>query len=379
MAGTNERWYFPPAGAAATPLPHESFTPISVIQAPRPGATEPPLTYAYVDNLGNLWHGHQEDADNFNGVQWTAIGEGEAFSGQPVLSYQADSRVQVVAHNTADGDTWLRTQTTAGQPQWNPFQDVGGSNLTHPTVGRLPDGKLVVFTLAGGGLWHLPQDGVQAPYLGWRFVGGSGLVGRPVAVTIRDGLQLFAADANGALHTATYRGGALSDWTSLGGTGLNGIPAVVVYPGFRLRVFARSADGTIVSKVQDGSGAFGATWEQIGDLVAVGSPGAVLNPNNGLTEVVARTADGSIHYVTETAQASGVWGVWQQVSNTTGLAAADPSVVTFSRDGGPTWGFLLRPQQGNPRMYVRTLFEGLARGAGDDDLFTAVDLPALPG
>lgn len=109
-----------------------------------------------------------------------------------------------------------------------------------------------------GDTWHLPQDGVQSPYLGWRLVGGTGLVGRPTVVTIRDGLQLFAADGVGALRTAVYRGGALSDWTSLGGSGLTGAPAVVVYPGFRLRVFARTTDGAIVTRVQDGTGAFGA-------------------------------------------------------------------------------------------------------------------------
>ncbi|MBE1488909.1 RICIN domain-containing protein [Plantactinospora soyae] len=380
VASAYERWYFPPTGGVMVSPPQEPFTPISVIQAaPEAGATQAPLTYAYVDNLGRLLHGHQSDPDAFGNLQWTVIGEGEEFSGQPLLSYQADGRVQMIGHNSVDGDTWLRTQTTKGLPQWNAFQDVGGSNLSHPAVGRLPDGKLVVFTLVNGGLWHLPQDGVQSPYLGWRFVGGTGLVGRPTVVTIRDGLQVFAADAAGALHTATYRGGTLSDWISLGGSGLTGAPSVVVFPGFRPRVFARAADGAIVTKGQDATGAFGTVWEPVGDFAAAGPPAAVLNPISGLTEVIARGSDGVISYVTETAQASGAWGTWRPAVTSGVLAATEPTIVTFTRYGGETWAFAFRTEVGAPFIFVRENLDPMGRGTtGPGKPFTEVRLPAPP-
>ena len=100
--------------------------------------------------------------------------------------------------------------------------------------------------------------------------------------------------------------------------------------------------------------------------------------------MAARTDDGALRYVTETVQASGLWGTRQQISNTAGLATADPGVVTFTRNGRPTTRAACCVQsRGNPRMFVRTLVRGPRprhRGTADnDDLFAVVNLPALPG
>lgn len=105
----------------------------------------------------------------------------------------------------------------------------------------------------------------------------------------------------------------------------------------------------------------------------------MLNPVNGLTEVVARGGDGVISYIAETAQASGTWGSWRSAVTTGLLAATDPTVVTYDRDGGPTWAFVFRPEVGNPFIFVRENFDPVARGAtAATKAFTEVRLPAPP-
>jgi hypothetical protein len=174
-----------------------------------------------------------------------------------------------------------------------------------------------------------------------------------------------ALDTASQPKTATYRAGALSTWTSLGGSGFNGMPAVVVLPGDRLRVFVRAGDGTIMTKQQDPvTGAWPSAWDPVGGAVAAGSPTAVLSPTSGRIELIAHRADG--HYLTtgETEQASGVWRPWQEVVNQFGealVAATDPTAVTYTDCGGRTWGFVVRnSDQQNSFQPARDCLAGLA-------------------
>ncbi|MFY1672499.1 hypothetical protein ACN27G_21435 [Plantactinospora sp. WMMB334] len=299
--------------------------------------------FAYVDNIGRLFHGRMPDPDSLHNVQWTALSDGQAFTGPPALAQQPDGRIQVVAQHT-DSNVWSRNQSEPGLSGWAAWSHLGGSMAGPPTVQRLPDGTLVQFAVdVDGRLWHLPQDAANGAYTSWRSLGASGLVGTPAVAVLENALQLFVPDAAGALRTATYYpGGTLSAWTDLGGAGLTGTPAVVVYPGFRMRVVVRSADGTLVSKAQDGSGTFAATWAPVGDLVAAGSPAALLHPGNGRTEVIARRADGTMHAIRETAQGSGEWGSWIQAAQGGFTATTDPTVLSYLNSGGPTYIFVAR-------------------------------------
>ncbi|HEU5111103.1 MAG TPA: RICIN domain-containing protein [Micromonosporaceae bacterium] len=376
----NDQWYAPPATASAPAVPLVADMPLVALQAPPPpGATVGALNYAYVDNIGRLVHGYQPDPANVAGVQWSVISGGEAFAGRPGLAAQRDGRVQVVGHND-ESDVWLRTQADRATPGWGSWQDTGGATANHPAVGTLPDGGLVVFALdASGALWALPQDGRNTPFIGWRSVGGSGLVGTPTVVTIRDGLQLFAYDGGGALRTATYRAGALSDWTGLGGSGLTGAPAAVVYPGYRIRVFARSADGTIVTKRQDAEGVFEADWQPVGSLVTAGSPTALVSPVRGRVEVVVRTPDGGVWSTGETAQGSGTWREWQDALGSPAVVTAtDPVAFTYS-DGAQRWAFVIRTTEGDVRIYVAS--ESVTAAAAREvrgPRFAGRELPAVP-
>ncbi len=377
----NEQWYFPPTTSPTpTAPPAAPDSPVVAVQgSPAVGAAVGPLTYAFVDNLGRLLVGHQGNPDVADTVQWTTISGLEGFTGQPGLAIQADGRVQVVAHNSTDSDVWLATQTAKGDPTFGTWQDVGGAQPYRPTVARTPDGKLVVFSLgAGGGLWHLPQDGTNTPFGAWRYIGGKNLVGTPTAVALRDGLRLFALDTNGAVQTADYRAGVLSDWTGLGGVGLTGTVSAVVYPGYRIRVFARTGAGAVVTKLADASGSFPAQWSPVGSSTVAGAPSAVLDPVAGTAAVVARGDDGRIYYSRETGQGSGEWGEWKSESDF--VSVTDPTSITYNRGNGViAWGYLVRNADGQVFLFrqERTGAAGI-RASGGAPAFTRHVLPAVP-
>lgn len=366
-------WFADPLPA----VPVAPFSRTSVLQAtPASGALVGSLEYSYLDNIGRLVRGHQPDPDNFGTVQWTVDPVGEAFSGPPAVAEQADRRLQVAVQNI-DTDIWVRTQATPGGASGT-WADTGGSMAGAPTLARLADGTLVQFAVdADGRLWHAVQSGVDGPFSSWRSLGDVDLVGTPTVVVVRDGLQIFARDSAGALRTATYlAGGALSGWTTLGGSGLTGSPAVVVYPGFRLRVVVCTADGTVVTKAQDDTGAFPATWEPLGTFVVAGSPAAVLNPLSGRTEVLARAADGGIYGIRETAQGSGVWGDWSRASADSLSMATGPTILTFTGAQGPNWIFVARDSDNQHWAFFSPT--GTLSQAGNVLSFAGTPLPAPP-
>jgi hypothetical protein len=344
-------------GWFADPLPGVAVTQnsrVSVVQAaPAGGATLGTPEYAFVDNLGRVSYGHQTDPDNFGSLQWTVTSGSEAFSGQPALGQLSDGRMQVAAQNT-DSNIWSDGQTTAGVAGWNAWAALGGSMATPPVVGKLSDGTTVLFAVdADGTLWAYAQSG-SSPY--WKSLGAAGLTGSLGVAAVRDGLQLFGLDGTGAVKTALYYvDGSLSAWTDLGGAGSSGTPAVVVYPGYRLRVLVRAADGTIATKYTDATGAWPAAWSSVGTFVSAGAPTAILDPVLGRTSVVVRGTDNEIYDVWETAQGSDVWGTWVKALGTEASdpSVTDPSVAPFTNSNGQSWVIVFRNANGVTRVYWR--------------------------
>lgn len=222
---------------------------------------------------------------------------------------------------------------------------------------------------------------MSGPYQSWTSLGVTGVKGLPAAVAVRDGLQLFVVDAAGTMSTAKLApSGALSAWTSLGGTGLNGTPAVVVYPGFILRVFARASDGSVVTKAQDAALAWAPDWSTVAQPgIAVGSPAAVLSPLSGRTEVVVRGSAGAVFSTGETVQGSGEWRDWVPVLQGGETAATDPTILSFNNGASLLWAFMFRTMDQVSRVYtVDTGFSGLSRVGSGAPPFTAASLPAPP-
>jgi hypothetical protein len=340
------------------------------------------LEYAYTDGNGRLMHGRQADPTDFNSVQWTPIHDNEAFAGRPSLAEQADGRVTVTAHNI-NGSVWTRDQATQSSADWSNWVDLAGAMAQHATTATLPDGRLVQFSVdAEGRPWYRGEQTANGYFTSWLPLNG-GSHSRPLtAVTVRDGVQLFGVNSSGSLTTALFSGdGTLSAWTNLAGTGFTGTPAVVVYPGYRLAVFARDADGHIVTMRQATEGAaFPDAWSQVGDATFAGAPSAVISPLTGTTEIVARADDGYMYNTGEQTPGSGTWRAWQQVSYE--AAATDPTAFTYTNSSGLTWAYSYRTGTNQTRVYeVAPAAFAAARStaapatAPAAPAFTAHDLP----
>jgi hypothetical protein len=323
---------------AMPPLNVASYTPTTVIQAtPQPAAVGA-LEHAYVDNLGKVMTGHQPDLDNAGSVQWAPLSGLEAFTGQPALSPAPGDKTLIAALNT-DGTIWTST-TPIATVNWSPWINHGLTAASPPTVARNPDGTPVLFAVdTDGRLWHMPYQGANSE---WSNFGDFNIVGTPAHGVVRDGgIRLFVVDTAGVMLTAEYRGGTLSPWTSLGGSGLKGRPSVVVYPGYRARVFIQNADGRIVTKLQNVDGTFPADWDAVGDLVSAGSPSSIVSPTSGKTQVVIRGLDDEVYRIAETEQASGVWDTWRRALESWPVKT-DPQVMTYTNVNGVRWALSVR-------------------------------------
>ncbi|MFV2116005.1 hypothetical protein ACFHW0_27215 [Micromonospora sp. LOL_025] len=348
-------------GYFADPIPAapvESFAASVGVQAgPVTGASLGMVEYAYTDNIGRVLIGHQTDVDNFGSVQWTVVSGNEAFSGRPSLGVLGDGKVQVAARYS-DSDVWARTQTAVGSATWGAWADFGGSMAAAPAVTRLPSGTMAVFAVdADGKLWVYQQAGTIPA---WRVLSDQDFVGTPVVAQTRTGVRLFLRTAAGTVVTAEYVEGTLSPWTNLGGTGTS-TPAVVVYPGYRTRVFVQNLDGRIATKYQDAAGTFPAAWTSLGSYVSAGAPAAVLDPVLGRTAVVTRSPSGAVMLSWETAQGSGVFGAWSAaIPDLFESAATDPTIVPVTNGAGQTWLILFRNANNASRIYERQPVTGLA-------------------
>lgn len=370
-------------GWFADPLPSvppAPFSPTSVLQAAPVGSSLGALEYAYVDNIGRVRLGHQTNLDDTNSLQWTTAPGTSAFSGQPGISQLSGGKIQVTAQNQ-DSDIWAISQTAAGSATYGAWSDLGGSMASTPTQVTLANNVTVVFAVdADGKLWHY-RPVTSTSY--WRNLGDQDLVGPVVTAPVANGVQLFARDTAGAIRTALYAtDGSISAWTSLGGAGITDRPAVVVYPGSRLRVFVRTADGTVQTKLQETNGTWPADWTSVGTFTAAGAPAAILDPVLGRVAVVARNAaDNEVYRVFETGQGTGAWGDWELINqDTSDPAATDPTVAPFTNSSGQTWVIVYRNTNDATRVYDRKVptLALRAKTATGAPGFTGHTLPAPP-
>ncbi|WP_306215499.1 hypothetical protein, partial [Actinoplanes sp. RD1] len=212
----------------------------------------------------------------------------------------------------------------------------------------------------------------------WRQIGGSGLVGEPALVTVRDGIRVFALTSAGAVQTALYKNGALGDFTSLGGSGFTGTPAAVAVTGYWTRVVVRDADGRLMFKAEHSDGTFDADWTQLGTFTATGSPDLVMDPVTGALAVVARAEDTYVHSIFETSASSGVWTEGTPVERP---VVTDPTIVTYTASGGANWGYTVRDENLVPYLYTKSEVRpaaGVSARAKPASGFTAHELPKPP-
>lgn len=356
-------------GGSFTPanpvLTQESHTPTAVTQV-----TGGSLEFAYTDNIGRLVHGRMPDPSDVNNVSWTTVSGSEAFTGRPALGEHADGRVSLTGHNISSS-VWQRNQVAKSSADWGAWTNQAGAMKYHPITAKTPSGLLTQFAAdASGKPWYRILTAANGEFRGWMPLAGTGFADSFTAVTVRNGIQLFGRNASGVLSTALFADdGTLSAWTPIGAQAIGGTPSVIVYPGFRLRIFAKDGNGKIVTTSQSTEGGPYGTWSQVGDLTAAGSPSAVISPSTGLTEVVARGTDGFIHDIGETTQGSGTWRPWRSGSHAT---ATDPTTVTYTNSTGPTWAYVFRTADNQTWIYATSSMTTGARkaaGAGEAPVF----------
>jgi hypothetical protein len=337
------------------------------------------LEFAYSDNIGRLVHGRMTDPSDINGVQWTTVSGNEAFAGTPSLSEHTDGRVVVTGHNVT-GSTWQRNQAAKSSADWGNWIDLAGAMDRHAVTAKTPGGLMVQIAAdAAGKPWYRIQQRPNVDFMGWMPLSGTGFQGPFTAVTVRDGIQLFGTAANGTLSTALLEeDGTQSAWTSLGAQAVAGTPSVVLYPGYRLRVFATDDLGEIVTTAQSSEGGAFDAWTPVGGLTADGSPSAVISPLTGLTEITVRGTDGYIHNTGEVTQGSGTWRAWQQASYE--ASATEPTAFTYTNAAGPTWAYSFRTADNQTRVYQvqQTAALSTTRAQAEEPAFRGHALPA-PG
>ncbi|MFY1697853.1 MULTISPECIES: hypothetical protein [unclassified Solwaraspora] len=340
------------------------------------------VEYGYVDNLGSVRIGRQDNVDDYNSVEWTTISGLEAFVGPVTLSQGSDGRAQVVAQHT-DSNVWSRTQAEPNQSGWSPWAQLGGSMAAPPTAATVADGTQVIFAVGDDGrLWHYRQAGTNPA---WRSLGPAELTGSVTVVPAQNGLRLLASASDGSVRTAVYSNdGVLSGWTTVG-TGVTlGAIAAVVNPGYRTRVVVRADDGTVVEKLQEANGTWPANWSPVGSFSTAGTPAVILDPALGRTVIVARGVDNEIYRVFETGPGTGVWGTWAMISDYgSDPAATDPTVAPVTNSNGQTFVVVFRGINQATKVYERQSIAGIGRGeaggsATSQLTFDAHTLPAPP-
>ncbi|AGL20487.1 RICIN domain-containing protein [Actinoplanes sp. N902-109] len=346
---TNEQFYQPPT-TSATPVAR-AFTrkqPVAVVQgaAPTSGATAP-LSYSWIsaDNQLTVLTDFDPDPASTNPsppdptyVQTANFG----YTGRAQLAKLQDGRVQVLGHDAAAGDTALANELTKGTGEFDYLADIGGAFAGQPVLGPLAaNGSLATWAVISGQLWYAPQavNNPQAPYGAWRNLGGTGLTGTPSVVRTQSGARVFALDTTGAVLTAAFENGQLSDWVRFG-TSFANLNAVGL-SGFRSLVVVRHTDGRVLTKVINADGSFGAAFGELTGLTAVGTPAAVVDPATSRVVIATRDSAGKVYAAAETGAGTGQWGAWTEISDpesTDTLAGGDPTGFSYTVPSGASFG-----------------------------------------
>jgi hypothetical protein len=295
--------------------------PAVVLRTAAIGSGARSVEFAYADNGGRLFTVRQPDRDAtgaFQPRQLLVDQLDRAVTGRPQLVEDATGATLSVFGLVSNGDVWRNTRIGSATTVTS-YTD--RAVLTSPPTVRLRDDKTIeqLGVDADGRLWAKKQNGTAATYFPWRHLSeptGKALVG-PVTVAKYDlGIAAIAArDSTGAIWFTTLTdAGLIGAWTPLGGPGFTDSPAIIVAPGPKVTIIARTASGSLVTTAQPATGApFPATWRPIaavGAPVTAGSPSAILSPTDGRIVVFSRGTDGSIYASQETSSGCGTFSPW---------------------------------------------------------------------
>jgi hypothetical protein len=279
-------------------------------------------------------------------TNWSSLGTPGPQSGSsasPTVAHNADGRLEVFLQ-TQDGTVWHIRQTSpgAGWSTWvslNKPANVSNGSLT--AVGMNADGRLEIFIVDNGVLWHTWQTTAGGDwYNSWFSSGrpsGAGLQMGLTVVSNTDGrLEAFGGGSDGALWHIwqTTPNGTWSPWSSLNS------PA-----GFP--VAGRDADGRIeVFTLNEGLWHIGQTtaggnWNTTS--FSLGQPSATVGAAPATTPVVSQNADGrlevftldsdgAIWHISQTSP-GGDWSAWSSLSRPANTQFTTLPTVGRNADG----------------------------------------------
>ncbi|WP_433722338.1 FG-GAP-like repeat-containing protein [Actinoplanes sp. CA-051413] len=324
----------------ATSRTVEQYAPYAGQQTPATTGQFGPIRYAYVDNSGGPRLITQVEPQNLGSAVRDPEGPLDAIlTGRPAVGQTSDKK-GVTAVRSVTGDLWMRTEVNAGETAWGPWVNHGGPDLTGIAMATQANGRLVVFGIGSrGGLYILPQL-ANGKFGAWQSTSLGNLTGTPVTTPVPDGTQLFVTDADGTVQTALWTGTALTGCAAVGDRAIVGTPAVVSYPGSRLRLFGTTADGALITIAQDFSLAYPSTWSTVQESGVTGSPAAVFNRNAGRVTVLARNTDNLIYSTTESAQTGGEFG--QPIQASSIESRTDVLALPYTATGNEAFYFAYR-------------------------------------
>ncbi|GEM_PF-1507445 len=264
--------------------------------------------------------------------EWIDL-EGD-IDGEPVIARNAQGRLQVFA--VSGGRVWHKVEAKAGSDRWNGWYDLGGHVSEPPVVARNADGRLVVFAVGADG--HLRSrtqrsTGSALQWDAWQDLGGTS---GPFAVSAQaDGrLVVVAATGDSKLKwTVQTPDATWEKWRDLNGDGC-GMRALTMDSEGRLVVFAKGPQDQVLASTQSApnSTTWGA-WQSLGGPYGNGL--AVCRSIDGRIEVFGMDAQSALFHASQTPD--GKWSDWQPLAGVeaTGLAVGrnkDGRIEVFVRN-----------------------------------------------
>jgi peptidoglycan/xylan/chitin deacetylase (PgdA/CDA1 family) len=158
---------------------------------------------------------------------------------------------------------------------------------------------------------------------------GGKIVGAPAAAFAGPTLVVAARGTDGALWLRMNNQGTWGPWQGLGGI-LSAAPAVVGDASGRIDVFARGADNRLYTRTRPAGGGWSG-WTGLGGQLGSG-PAAVSFGSGGLDVFVT----GVDHIVWHRTRSAGGWSAWRSLGGRSYTAPA----ATWNPQSGTTWVFV---------------------------------------
>ena len=157
---------------------------------------------------GDVWHAWQRrPGEEWTG--WSSLGHPRLRMlppSSPTLARNEDGRLELFL--IGDGAVWHRWQQEPAHGPWHDWHSLEGppgrtgSTTVAPTVGRNQDGRLELFSVREGELWHIWQTSPNNGWSGWRSLEqpDGGQLSDPAVARDREGrLVVLATTGDGGL------------------------------------------------------------------------------------------------------------------------------------------------------------------------------------